>query len=302
MESTVTAGELIRSRDPRYKALRRLLRNKLAVFSTAALLIVFLFSFVGPVFSPYREDNVQIENMYQPPSGAHPLGTDNLGRDVLTRIMLAGRISLSVGFFAMVISLALGSLIGAVSAYYGALVDSVVMRLSDALMSIPEMPLLLMIGAILSAYRVGGRFRIFIVMLMISLVGWPRLARLVRSQVLSLKEQPFMEATEVLGLTDFHKIFYHLLPNTAPILIVEATLNVANAILSESVLSFLGIGVVPPTPSWGNMISAANNMIDFQMRPWLWLSPGFIIFITVICINIFGDCLQDALDPRSNLR
>jgi peptide/nickel transport system permease protein len=273
-------------------------KDSLSILSLVLLVAVFAFSFGGPVFSPYREDRVDVKNMYRPPSGAHLLGTDNMGRDVLTRLMLAGRISLAVGIFSMLLSVTLGGTIGAASGFYGGAVDAVVMRFSDALMSIPEMPMLMMMGALLSVYKVGGNKRIFIVMFMISLIGWPKLARLVRSQVLSLKEQPFMQATEILGLNDFHKIFVHLLPTTMPLLIVEATLDVARAIMDESVLSFLGIGVVPPAPSWGNMISAANNMIDFQMRPWLWLSPGVVIFATVISINIFGDGLREALDPK----
>jgi peptide/nickel transport system permease protein len=136
------------------------------------------------------------------------------------------------------------------------------------------------------------------VMIILSFLGWPGLARLVRSQILSLREQAFMQAAEALGLSDWRKMFGHLLPNVAPILIVVATLSVAGAILNESVLSYLGLGVVPPTPSWGNMISTANSLIDFQKRPWLWVPPGIAIFLTVIAINLFGDGLRDALDPK----
>jgi peptide/nickel transport system permease protein len=156
----------------------------------------------------------------------------------------------------------------------------------------------MIIGALLSEWKVPGEYRIYIVMIMLSLVGWPGLARLIRGQILSLKEQPFMQATEVLGLSDRRKIFNHLIPNTIPILLVVATLNVAGAILSESVLSFLGLGVVPPAASWGNMIDAANNLIDFQKRPWLWVPPGTAIFLTVISINLLGEGLRDALDPK----
>lgn len=272
--------------------------NRLAAVSLFVLLFIVLTSIIGPFFSPYADNAVNVGVMYQPPTPAHPLGTDNLGRDVLTRLLLAGRISLSVGFFSMVTSILLGTVIGALSSFYGGVVDSVVMRISDAIMSIPELPILMVVGAVLYAWKVTGNLRIYIIMLMISFVGWPKLARMIRSQMLSLKEQPYMQAAEVLGLNDRHKIFRHLLPNTVPLLIVVATLNVADAILSESVLSYLGIGVMPPTPSWGNMISAANDIIDFQMRPWLWISPGMIIFLTVTAINILGDGLRDALDPK----
>jgi peptide/nickel transport system permease protein len=280
------------------QSFRKLQKNRLAMGSLAFLMTILLFSFIGPFFSPYRADTVQVSIIYQSPSVRHFLGTDNLGRDVLTRLMMAGRISLTIGITSMVVSILLGALIGAFASFYGGAMDSVIMRFSDIIMSIPELPLLMIIGAILSEWKVTGDIRIYIVMLMISLVGWPKLARLIRGQMMSLKEQPYMQAAEVLGLNDRHKILYHLIPNAIPLLIVVATLNIADAILSESVLSFLGIGVIPPTPSWGNMISAANNIIDFQRRPWLWISPGCAIFLTVIAINVLGDGLRDALDPK----
>ncbi|MGZ4135881.1 MAG: ABC transporter permease, partial [Tumebacillaceae bacterium] len=182
--------------------------------------------------------------------------------------------------------------------FYRGVVDTVIMRVADILMSIPSLPLLIIMGAVLSDWKVPSEDRIYIVMLFLSVLGWPGLARLVRSQILTLREQEFMQATEVLGLRDRRKMFRHLLPNTVPILIVVATLSVAGAILSESVLSYLGLGVVPPTASWGNMMDAANSLIDFQKRPWLWIPPGFAIFATVISINLLGDGLRDAFDPK----
>ncbi|MDN3015864.1 ABC transporter permease [Paenibacillus sp. BSR1-1] len=276
----------------------RLKKNKMAMVSLFFLMFMFLLSFIGPYFSPYILDRTDVANMNQPPSASHWLGTDNYGRDILTRLMMAGQISLTIGIAAMFLSILIGSLLGAISGFYRGIVDLVIMRLADILMSIPGLPLLLMMGAILSEWKVPAEYRLYLIMIMLSFVGWPGLARLVRGQILSLKEQPFMQATEVLGLSDRRKIFHHLIPNTVPILLVVATLNVAGSILSESALSYLGLGVVPPTPSWGNMMDAANNFMDFRKRPWLWIPPGTAIFLTVVSINLLGDGLRDALDPK----
>ena len=259
---------------------------------------MILFSFAGPLFSPYGPDSMDITLMKQPPSMIHWLGTDDYGRDVLTRLMTAGRISLTVGLASMVLSLVLGTLFGALAGYYGGVVDGIIMRISDVLLSIPDLPLLIIIAALLSEFKVPTDYRIYIVMMMISLVGWPKLARLIRGQILSLREQMYVRAADVLGLSTRRKIFHHLLPNTYPLLIVVATLQTASGILSESTLSFLGLGVVAPTATWGNMITIANNLIDFQKRPWLWIPPGLAIFATVIMINVLGDAVRDVLDPK----
>ncbi|MDU9691766.1 ABC transporter permease [Priestia aryabhattai] len=276
----------------------RLRKNKLAISGLFFLLAMIAFSFIGPLFSPYVNSTVNVNLMNHPPSTEHWLGTDKYGRDVLTRLMLAGQISLTVGIASMILSVLIGSVLGAVAGFYRGIIDQVLMRLADILMSIPGLPLLLIMGAILSEWKTPSEYRIYIIMLMLSLIGWPGLARLVRGQVLSLREQPFIQATQILGLSDKRKIFCHLIPNIFPLLLVVATLNVAGAILSESALSYLGLGVTPPTPSWGNMIDAANNLVDFKKRPWLWIPPGAAIFLTVISINLLGDGLRDALDPK----
>lgn len=280
------------------QALHRLLKNKLTVVSIGFIIFIILFSFVGPLFSPYGSNDIDTTIMKEAPSLAHILGTDEYGRDVLTRLMLAGRISITVGIASMILSLILGTILGAVSGFYGGIVDNIIMRIADILMSIPGLPLLIIIAALLSEFKVPNDYRIYIVMFMLSFVGWPGLARLIRGQVLSLREQPYMKAADVLGLSDKRKILNHLIPNTFPLLIVVATLSTANGILSESTLSFLGLGVIPPTPSWGNMINAANNLLDFQKRGWLWIPPGVAIFLTVVAINLLGDALRDALDPK----
>jgi peptide/nickel transport system permease protein len=279
-------------------AIRRLVKNKLAMSGLAVVLFMFIACFVGPLFSPYTNGKTNLAIMNQAPSLRHWLGTDKLGRDVLTRVLQAGRISLTVGLASMVLSVFIGSILGAIAGYYRGIVDQVIMRVADLLMTIPSLPLLFIIGALLSDWKVPTDYRMYIVMVMLSIVGWPALARLVRGQILSIREQEFMQATVVLGLRDRRKLFHHLLPNIVPLLIVIATLNIGGSILMESVLSFFGLGVIAPTPTWGNMIDTANNLIDFQERPWLWIPPGLSIFATVIAINIFGDGLRDVLDPK----
>lgn len=280
------------------QSIRRLMRNKLAVSGFVTVVFMILLCFIGPLFSPYSGNLNNLAMMNKPPSAQHWLGTDKLGRDILTRVMLAGRISLTVGFASMVLSVFIGSLLGAIAGYYRGVVDQIIMRIADLLLTIPSLPLLFIAGAMLSAWKVPTDYRMYIVMLMLSVVGWPGLARLVRGEMLSLREREYMQATIVLGLRDRRKLFHHLLPNITPLLIVIATLNIGGSILMESVLSFFGLGVIQPTPTWGNMIDAANNLIDFQERPWLWVPPGLCIFITVIAINIFGDGLRDVLDPK----
>lgn len=291
-----------RSDSPWRSALRRFTRNRLALMGLMILIFMFLLSFVGPLFSPYVLDDYDITIKNQAPSAAHWLGTDKLGRDILLRMMLAGRISLTVGLIATGISVVIGATLGALAGYYRKGVDTFIMRMTDIVMALPYLPILIILGAILSDLKVDSSVRIYFLMLIIGILGWTGLARLVRGQILTLREMEFMQATDALGLRDRRKIFRHLMPNVVPIIIVSATLGVAGAILYESVLSWLGIGVVPPTPSWGNMISAANNMIDFRKRPWLWIPPGLCILITVTAINLIGDGLRDALDPKMKNR
>lgn len=290
-----------RSRRPRSlwrQSFERLLRIRPAVVSMALLAFMLLFSFLGPVLSPYGGDEINLRIADHEPTLDHWLGTDDYGRDVLTRLMLAGRISLTIGIASMLLSLILGAILGIVSGYFRGVVDTVIMRVADLLMSIPGLPLLIVMAAVLSELRVAPESRIYVVMFMLSVIGWPGLARLIRGQVLSLREEMYMRATDVLGLSTRSKLFHHLLPNVLPLLIVVATLSTASGILSESALSFLGLGVMPPNASWGNMISAANNLIDFRQHWWLWVPPGVALLITIAAINIFGDRLRDVLDPK----
>lgn len=283
---------------PLHQAWKALRRNRLAMLCLILLLVMALWCVFGPMFSPWRDEATDALMINKAPNAQHWLGTDFLGRDIYTRLLLAGRISLIIGLLTMLLSVTLGYLLGALSGYAGGMADKIVMRFADLMMTIPSLPLLIVMGAMLSELDFSPDSRVYMVIIMLSLLEAPKLARLVRGQILSLRERDFMLATQVLGLSSRRRIFAHLLPNTVPILVVMATMAVANAILSESALSYLGLGVVPPMASWGNMMDAANSLIDFQRRPWLWMPPGIAIFLTVVAINVLGDGLRDALDPK----
>ncbi|WP_431085667.1 oligopeptide ABC transporter permease [Paenibacillus sp. 8b26] len=279
-------------------AVRRFNQNHLALAGLIILILMVIICVFGPMISPYHLDDYKLSDKNLAPNAQYWLGTDKFGRDILLRTMLAGRISLTVGLVATFISVVIGATLGALAGFYRKGVDTIIMRIADIFMALPTLPLLIILGAVLSDLKVDPAKRIYFLMLIIGILSWTSLSRLVRGQILTLREQEFMQATEALGLRDRRKIFRHLLPNTIPTIIVTATLGVAGAIITESALSYLGIGVVPPTPSWGNMISAANNLIDFRKRPWIWVPPGMCILITVVAINLIGDGLRDALDPK----
>lgn len=279
-------------------AFRRLRKNKLAMTGLFVLIFMFIFSFIGPLLSPYNVIQTNILNANKAPSAQHWLGTDSIGRDVLLRLMLGGRISLLVGLVSVTISVIVGTTVGGLSGFYGAWVDNLLMRMADIFMAAPFFPILIILSAVMSDRKVTPESRIFIVMFIIGILSWAGLSRLIRGQILSLREQEFMQAAEALGIRDSRKIMKHLIPNVIPTIIVSATLGIGSAILTESALSFLGLGVNPPIPSWGNMIQAANNFYNLQFRPWLWIPPGVCIFVTVMSINLLGDGLRDALDPK----
>lgn len=279
-------------------AMKRLKKNKLAMFGLGILIFMFLFSYIGPFFSPYSADTMDFLMKKQPPSLTHLFGTDMLGRDIFTRLMYAGRISLMVGVISVTIQVIIGGTLGAIAGYYGGMIDTIIMRIVDIFLCLPFLPILIIIGAILSDKEVPPSIRIIYLMFIIGLLSWPSMARLVRGQILSLREQEFMQAAEALGLKDSRKIFKHLLPNVIPQIIVSMTLSIGGAIMTESALSYLGMGVTPPQASWGNMIQSVNNFIDLMKRPWLWIPPGVCIFLTVMSINLLGDGLRDALDPK----
>lgn len=276
----------------------RLKKDKLAIAGLIVLILMVLIAVFGPFLSPYKENSMDYNNPTVGPCLQHLLGTDELGRDVFTRLMYAGRISLAVGVVAVVIEIIVGSLLGAISGFYGGIIDNIIMRIADIFLCVPFFPILISLGALLSDLKVNPSQRLLLVMFIIGILDWPSLCRLVRGQILSLREQEFMQAAESLGLRDRRKILKHLLPNTIPSIIVSATLSIGGAILTESALSYLGLGVTPPTASWGNMIQVVNDLYTLQNYPWLWMPPGLCILLTVMGINLFGDGLRDALDPK----
>ena len=292
----ISSNETIES--PWRMTYRRLKKNKLSMVGFVILLGMFIFSFIGPFLSPHDMITTNVLNANKPPSSQFWLGTDSVGRDVLLRLMLGGRISLLVGLVSVAISVFIGTLVGGLSGFYGGWIDNVLMRIADIFMAVPTMPILVILAAVMSDLKVLPERRIFVVMFILGILSWAGLSRLVRGQILTLREQESMQAAEALGLKDSRKIFKHLIPNVVPTIIVNATLGIGSSILMESALSFLGLGVVPPIPSWGNMIQAVNNFYNFQNRPWLWIPPGVCIFLTVMAINLFGDGLRDALDPK----
>jgi len=277
--------------------MNRLKKNKLAMFGFILLIFMILFSFIGPVFISYGY-NTQSNLIKSAPTAAHILGTDYLGRDVLTRLMYGGKISILVGIIAVVIEMVIGTLIGAISGYYGGRIDSVLMSITDVFLSLPFMPVILIAGSLMSDLRLDPEVRIFLLMFVMGILSWPSITRLVRGEILSLREQEFMQATEALGLKDIRKIVNHLIPNVIPTIIVNATLGVANAIILEATLSYLGVGVAEPIPSWGNLMNSANSIADFKNRAWLLVPPGVCILLTVMAVNLVGDGLRDALDPK----
>lgn len=280
-------------------SMRRLKKNKLAMVGLVFLLVMIVFCILGPLFSPFKDiTSVDVLNAKQAPSSQHLLGTDTSGRDILTRLMYGGRISLTVGLVATALEIFVGAFLGCVSGYYGGAVDMVLMRIVDIILSVPSMPILIMISAIFSDLRIDTGIRIYILMVILAALGWAGVCRFFRGQVLTIREMDYMAASEAMGIRDIKKIFKHIMPNIFPLIIVTATLSIGDTILMESTLSFLGVGVLPPFASWGNMVQEGSNMVDFSLHPWMWMPAGFCILATVLCINLFGDGLRDALDPR----
>lgn len=264
-------------------------KNKLALTGSGIVLLLFLVSLFAPWFAPYDPGQIDLKNVLMPPSMDHWLGTDQLGRDVLSRMIWGARISLKVGFAATGVSIVIGTLLGAVAGYYGGWVDAVIMRFVDIMLCFPTFFLILAVIAFLEP-------SIWNIMIIIGLTGWMGVTRLVRADFISLRERDFVQAAKVIGAGDLRIIFGHILPNAMASILVAATLGIAGAILTESALSFLGIGVQPPTPSWGNILTAGKDNIDIAW--WLSLYPGLAILITVVGYNLLGEGIRDSLDPR----
>ena len=268
---------------------KRFRKNGLALSGAFIVIFLFVVALFASFISPYDPGQIDIKRILQEPTAEHIFGTDGLGRDVLSRMIWGSRISLMVGFVAVGIATLIGIFLGALAGYYGRWVDNLIMRFVDIMLCFPTFFLILAVIALLEP-------SIWNIMIVIGITGWMGVARLVRAEFLSLKERDFTVAEKALGARDFRIIFRHILPNAMAPILVSATLGVAGAILTESALSFLGIGVQPPTPSWGNILTAGKDNIEIAW--WLSLYPGLAILITVLGYNLLGEGIRDAIDPR----
>lgn len=275
---------------------RRFRRHPGALFGTVVLALLMLSAILATA-SPYDAEMSVISEKLQPPSWEHPCGTDTLGRDLLTRILYGGRISLSVGLMVVAITLAIGVPVGSLSGYFGGWLDNVLMRFADTALTLPSLLVLILLSAILREIELPlfEKNSVLTIALVIGLLGWMTVARLVRASFLSIREQDFIAAANCVGATHPRIMIRHILPNALGPVIVESTLGVAWAIMEESGLSFLGFGIQPPTPSWGNLLS--NAQLHMTQHPWLAVFPGLMIFLAIISINYIGDGLRDAFDP-----
>ena len=324
--------ETFKEMSPIRLILRRFFRSKLSLVGILMIVFLFAFSFLGPViyqkwgeetqdqtevtreiildYTIYDDNGNEIKitqvlehssplNTLADPSKDHLLGTDADGYDIFVRLMYGGRISLTIGFIVVILETIIGVLLGGISGYFGGWTDQVIMRIVDIFNCIPTLPILLIASALIDSWNLDADQRIYILMIIITIFSWSGTARLVRGQILSLREQEFIVATEVMGLPTWKKIFVHLIPNVMPQLIVSMTLGLGSVILYESTLSFLGLGVQPPKAAWGTMIAASNDPQVLKYHANLWLPAGILIVIAVLGFNFIGDGLRDALDPKS---
>lgn len=286
-------SEAVRPAGPGALVWRDLKRHRLAMGSLVAVLLITVACAAAPLLSGYDFDAIDLGAIRQAPSWDHWMGTDDLGRDLFTRILYGGRVSILIGVLAAFIGTGLGSMVGALAGFYGGRTDNVLMRLTDVAYSIPTLPLLIVLASYTQA-RAGS------MALIIGLLSWMATARVVRGEVLSIKQMAYVEAARSLGASNARIILRHVLPNTVGPIVVSATLAVGNAIIVESSLSFLGLGVQPPTPTWGNMLMDAQATM--ATKPWLTIFPGMAILVVVLAVNFIGDGLQDALDPTGRKR
>ncbi|MCH5157401.1 MAG: ABC transporter permease [Clostridiales bacterium] len=320
---------------PAQMVARRFFRSHLSLIGLIMLVVLFVFAFLGPpVFKMFGytwgEDDVDDSGTitrtgdwitdtvngeevsayqyidhkvtivsYARPSGKHLLGTDDKGMDVFARLMYGGRVSLTLGFVVVILETLIGVILGGISGYFGGWVDQVIMRIVDILNCIPTLPLLLIASAVIQSWNVPAELQIYYLMIMLTLLGWSGVARMVRGQILYLREQEYIVACEVMGIPTWRRIFKHLVPNIMPQLIVSMTLGLGSIILYESTLSYLGLGVPMPKAAWGSMISSSTDPITMQYYPNLWIPAGLLIVIAVLGFNFVGDGLRDAMDPKA---
>lgn len=317
---------------PGMTVLKRFFRSKLSVIGLVTLIVLFLFSFIGPLMSPWGETeadtnpaNIEVtgtseeivyvidgqeysaldvelitpgKNTLGDITAEHWMGTDDNGYDVFTRLMYGGRVSLTIGFVVVILETILGVLLGGLAGYFGKWVDNLIMRIVDVLSCIPSLPIMLILSAVFTSLQMYGIERLYLMMVVLCLLGWTGTARLVRGQILSLREQEFMLAAKCSGLSTGKKIFKHLLPNVIPQLIVSMTLGLGSIILTEATLGYLGIGAPLGTSTWGNLINLASNATYRQYYPNLWLGSGICITLAILAFNFVGDGLRDAFDPK----
>ena len=328
----VTTEEITgRTLSPGMIVVKRFFRSKLSMTGLIILIALFVFSFLGPllpfdcIWKEDQADNSQkvteeyatlVEeptygdmpvyivkysepSNYLKPSATHLLGTDDKGYDVFSRLMYGGRVSLTVGFVVIILETILGVILGGLAGYFGKWVDQIIMRVVDIFNCVPTLPMMMIIGVALDARNVTGPAKLYVMMAMLTLFGWAGTARLVRGQILMLREQDFMLSAEASGLPISRKIFKHLIPNVMPQLIVSMTLGLGGIILTEATLGYLGIGLPMQYATWGNMINAAANNTALRLYPNLWVAPGICIILAVLAFNFVGDGLRDAYDPKA---
>lgn len=294
MPQAVAQLENIRPESLWSKAWKRFLRHKLALFGLSVMAVLLFSAIAAPLLTPYDPLKQDLRNLRKPPTSEHWLGTDGLGRDIMTRVLFAGRISLTVGLVSVSISAFVGVMIGVAAGYWGGKTDMLLMRLTDMVMTFPSLVIIITVAAAFGP-------SVYNAMLIIGLLTWPSIARLVRGQFLSLRTQQFVTAARSIGVSNWEIAFKHIFPNTISSITVAITFGMATSILLEASLSFLGLGVPPPAASWGNMLRDAQGMNILEGMPWIWLPPGIMIALSVLSINFIGDGLRDALDPRSLL-
>lgn len=283
------------AQSPGRKAWLRFRRHPLAMLGLLMFAVIFTLSALAPLFDRYEPNKLNLRDKFQPPSVSHFFGTDRVGRDIWSRTLHGGRISLTVGFAAALMAMGLGIVLGALSGFYGGIVDALIMRFTDIIMTFPQVVIILTVATFVGQGLLN-------VILLIALFSWPPMARLVRAQVLSLREEQFVKAARSLGASDAALIFRHIMPSVIAPLLAALTFAVNEAVLLEAGLSFLGVGVPLPTASWGNMLETARSLDVLQDGAWMWIPPALMILFNVLSINFIGDGLRDALDPKHVIR
>ena len=274
------------------RAWRRFRRHRLAVASVFVLSVVILMVVAAPVLAPRGPTLLHLDSRYVEPSGDFWLGTDRLGRDIWARLLYGGRASLAVALVITGLRFGVGIVLGAISGYRGGSVDIILQRTMEIVNSMPDLIIVISIAAI------ARKPNIYVTMIILGLLGWAGVYRFVRGQILSIREEDYVLAARCIGAQDQHIVLRHVLPNVVPYLVVQLAFGLPGGILTETSLSFLGLGVQEPTPSWGNVMGAVRSLDNLENRPWMWLPAGLLVTVTVLCINFIGDALRDALDPR----